>query len=264
MTFVFDDTISPPAKPVLTTDPNTDTTGFNNLRQGVELKNMSQLYGSSQPKVWGGQVDPYGTISHEQDFSTIGEVPAFTNFFGSVAQEDYPTFDIVSYLTLGSAYQFPIWLNGGPQRQQEAAIEPLPILFKLPSSEGVKQARGVHGAWDEENEQFSSYQIAMPFLDEGEVKFGDSYEGSIVIPGFSSGEPFYQLAFEDTSPEIKYTNFLTDLSQPFVDAYAAMTGSNMSFGVSPLFSSRGNSCYGPNAARYRTDSFAFVGLARGS
>jgi len=264
MSFVFDDTILPPTKQVLTTDPNTDTSAFGNLRQGIDLKNMSQLYGSSQPKVWGGQVDSFGVISHEQNFNTIGDVTPFTDFFGSVAQEDLPKFDIVSYLTFGSDYRFPIWLNGGPQRQQEAAIEPLPIVFKLPSAEGVKQTRGVHASWDSENEQFITGESVMPFLDEGEEKFGDSYEGAVLVSGFASNDPTYQSAFEDTTQEANYINFFTNLSQPFVDAYAAMSGSNMSFGLTPPFSSRGNSCYGPNAARYRTDSFAFVGLLRGS
>lgn len=266
----FDDSLAIPTKTVVFEDPHTDTSGFNQFRQGVELRTVGQLYGSNQPKLWAGTVDFYGRVKHEQDISTFGQAVSFVEFYNSITQEDLPRFNAVDYMVLGADYPLPLWLNNGPQQEQEAIIEPLPLPYRLPSIEGATPVRGVRGSLDSTNLQIlpgaSTLMFGQPFLDQGRDLIGESIEGSIVVPGYASSEYSNSEPFDDIRTREVILSALTSIDDTFKAVLLSMTGS-LQGDLNPLrgrSSCAGRDCYGPNMARYGTDSIAFANWQRGS
>ena len=270
----FDDTLAVPTKQVQLSDPRTNTSQFDRFRQGVELKTLNQLYGSTQPKIWGGSVDHFGRIRHDQDFNTYGQAVDFSQFEGSGLWTDTTKFNVVEYMVSGSSYPTPILFNDGPAKQQEAIIEPLTIPFRLPSTEGGKPARSVKGGIDLTVDYFYSCDpnvntTYQPFLDEGEHLFGDTRLGSIRIQGYVSPVISTTLPFNDTTEQNIYVKRL-NLNSGMTGSFQVMNSNVQDNGETLIPDSRlrsstaGFSQYGPNIARYGTDSVAFSGWLRGS
>lgn len=249
----FDDTRKPPPKVVLDQDPHTNTADVNSYKQGVEINTIQQLYGSNQPKFWGGSVDVYGSITHQQNLNTLGQAVGFTDFYQSPTQEDLPNFNPVDFIVMADKYPLPIWINGGPQQEQEAIIEPLPISSRLPNTEGIKnRSRGIKGKIDLENLQIlpgaSVRVFGQPFLDQGLSYFGDDLSGSIILPPFVSDDLDVPAPFVEKTKREQDVSSLTSLDATFKSALLAMTGSlegNNGLLFNDKHPSYGIDCYGP-------------------
>lgn len=226
----FDDTRQPPSKVALSEDPHINMRDVSSYRQGVEIRTVHQLYGSNQPKVWGGSIDVYGNINHQQNLNTLGQSVSFADFYHSSLQEDLPNFNPVDFLVMAEYYPLPVWTNQGPQQDQEAILEPLPISTRLPTIEGVNNsARGVRGEIDLQNLQIlpgpSVWVFEQPFLDQVMDHFGDDLSGSILLLPYTSPNLDIHLPFIETTKREKDVGFLTSLDADFKTALLKMTGS---------------------------------------
>lgn len=266
----FDDTRQPPPKVVFTKDPHTDTTEFDQYRQGIEIRTTRQLYGSNQPKIWGGTVDNFGRVSHEQSLSTPGQAVSFTEFYNTSRQEDLPKFNPVLFLNLGYLYPVPLWTNNGPQQEQEAIIEPFPVPFRLTSIEGSAPFRGVHASVDLTNVQIipdpSTSVFGNPFLDQGRDLFGSTITGSIVLPNYASPDIINPQPFSDVATREVVLGQIISIDATFKSVLLRMTGS-LQGDLNPLLgrsSCAGSTSYGPNIARYGTQGILFDNWLRGS
>lgn len=270
----FDDIIALPTKAVMTVSPHTDTREVDNFRQGVELKTVKHVYGSTQPKMMGGEPSLFGVVSHEQNVNSPGQATSFTDFYADHEFVDLSLFKVDDYMALGADYDLPLWLNGGPQYQEEAILEPLTITFRLNSIEGVDPTRTVKGSIEETDlegniiEQFIDTEwptVTRPWLDFGETQFGDLMTGSVTFPGYIPSEQQLLAAFSDTTEdEVALTYVLADTATK--SALLAMAY-GMSGSILPSMkksATAGWSHYGPELARYGTDSIAFSGWMRGS
>jgi hypothetical protein len=90
--------------------------------------------------------------------------------------------------------------------------------------------------------------------------------GGIVIPGYESPEYSNSEPFDDIRIREAVLSGLTSIDAGFKAVLLAMTGS-LQGDLNPVTgrsSCAGRDCYGPNMARYGTDSIAFAGWQRGS
>jgi hypothetical protein len=271
----FDDTIKPKSKDIITSDPNTDTSGYDGLRQGVEIKTSKQLYQSMQPKIWGGYVDKFGKVIHEQPIVSLGNPVSFVEYYNSTKNPDLPKYSSYDYIVLGKKYPLPIWGNQGPQKQQEAAIEPLPIPFRLPSIDSINNSpRGVHGLYQETNLQIQPGAFTEVFygphyfLEQGIEFFGQTNTGSIVLEGYTSQyiQPSKQLFLETNLLLFFVSSSIKDNVGTLREAVLKMTSSialnnsNETFGLNMKSSTAGWSYYESSI----TDSLVYGGMLRGS
>jgi len=269
-----------------TSNPAMDTSAFDTLRQGVEIRRVSELYNSTQPKLWGGSITASGTITHEQNFNTYGQAVSFTEFFADHKFEEKPKFNPVAFVTLGNIHPLPIILNYGPQEQQEAIIEPLTFPQRLNNNEGFDVAHASKGELEDGNhldgrnagnsrvEQFIELAQPIqprPWLDQGEEWIGDTFIGSIHIPGFTTQaqrkvEPYTDQINEYILRQV--ASFNNPLDSAMISALSALKfGLGVDDDIRPIgkkSTAAGYSVYGPNAARAGTDSIAYIGWKRGS
>jgi hypothetical protein len=257
-----------------------------NYRQGVDIRTTKQLFESNQPKLWGGRVERDGIITHESEPSVFGQAVSFTEFFGTHYYDDrLATFQPVEFITLGDEYPYPIIYNDGPQVQQESVIEPLTIPMRLPTNEGLYHVHDVHGALEDGNlldglsngnsriEQYIPFSssVCRPFLDDGEIRLGDTPAGSVYIEGYQSKVQRLAAPYNDTSDKFvlnRITSFTaSNESSQFKNALLALsfdTNSEEDKQFGKKGSPAGFTVYGPSQAIYGRDSIAFVGRLKGS
>lgn len=265
----FDDTLQPPEKVVQGSAPRTDTRSIDYYRQGIELKTSRHVFGSNQPKIWGGEVDWFGVLHHDQNTNSFGQAVDFTQYEGSHLWHDLPNFSPADYIVSGSDYPLPIYFNGGPAKQQEAIMEVMEIPFRLPSLEGAHPMRSVKGSRDLVVDHFiplgnSNTYLMTPWLDQGEVVMGDTLSGSIVYPGYVAPEKVINLVFEDTTSQDIMVADLHFQQSVTGSMKALVSTDNRLLPMGKRSACAGYSHYGPNQARYGTDSSAFAGWTRGS
>lgn len=262
-----------------------DTRNVDGYRQGAELRNSSDFFLSTQPKVWGGSFNRFGGISHIQEQAIYGQASSFADYTGVRSFDDLPKFDPVGYVTLGASYPLPIYFNRGPQENADAVIELIPIPDRRkPDNEGRDRAKGTKGELMEGssvngrlygNNRIVDYAYyaqpttTRPFLDEGEIFYGDgSQDGAVRIDGYVSDVVTKITPFNDQT-EAEYV-LKTILANP---NNAAITGSllSMNYGmqddIRPIgarMMTAGWSYYGPESSLTGTDSIAFGGWKRGS
>jgi hypothetical protein len=279
----FDDTLN-----LNTVRKSTSDSFFNerNLsksnNQGTNIKNIKEIANSSQPKIWGGEVknSKTGELDHQQkNVYTIGEIATFTNFQGSTKFIDSEKYDALSILS--NRENENIFLNDGPQTNYEASMDPLPIAFKNPESEGVGSLlsnRGVKGSVDFQNgngllfnkTNRNSSNTSFSFLDEGESRFGTTNNGAIKVPGFTlnfgveSSKDFNPFTDKENLETILNDQF-PNLSITFINSMLNLTSGSRATEES-LFrkTSGGQNWYSHNSATKNTDSIAFGGLVKGS
>jgi hypothetical protein len=250
--------------------------------QGTDLKNIKEIANSSQPKIWGGEVknSKTGELDHQQkNLYTIGEIAPFTNFQGSTKFIDSQKYDALSILS--NRENENIFLNNGPQINYESFIDPLPIGFKNPGSEGVGSLlsnRGVKGSIDFQNGNGlisnkvnkNDNNTSFSFLDEGESRFGTTNDGAVKVPGFTlnfgieSSKDFNPFTDKENLETILNNQF-PNLSTTFVNSMLNLTSGSRATEES-LFkkASGGQNWYSRNSATKNTDSIAFGGLVKGS
>lgn len=221
----FDDTL----KVTTTIGLNTATTGgidtrpIDGFRQGVELNTVEKFFVSTQPKLWGGSIKFDGRVSHLNETHTYGQAVSFADFFGKSQFDDrLRKFDPSLYIRLGGSYPFPLLFNDGPQQQEENTVEPLTIPYKKSSPESIGYiVRSIHGALEDGQDNSYSGTVLLSqfiefgppiatkqFLDQGEQRLGDTFAGSIIVPGYMSTAQQKAKPFVDQ--EVEY--LLTDIT----------------------------------------------------
>ena len=183
--------------------------GSNSLRQGIELRTIDDIYNTTQPKIWAGSLLKNGILDHgfrEETVLGIGQPLSFTSTKGDTNyKEQEIKFDPVAFIINGDHYPFPVQLNGGLPSQNSNIIEPLTIPFRLANLEFNYFSKGIHGSVDcgpKEGLNYGNQKILQfvkidtsgdtikPFLDSGQNVFG-----GITIQGFSSIEQRREIGF---------------------------------------------------------------------
>lgn len=246
-----------------------DTRVIDAYRQGVSIRTPRHRFAGMQPKI--------GTDSscHYTKIVTYGQARDFTQYNNSSIFTDKDKFETLAYLDNPEVF-YPILLNGGPQNTEESQIEPLTIPFKKNEYfENYKphafrgsledgNASPILGAGNNRIQQFVPYQTDATsdlFVDEGSEEIG-----GIIYDGYASFAEVALKPFDDTvDEEIVKQVFSQDTA--FLNALKALDY-DLSEDIRESFDRKsaaaGSSVYGPNQARYGTDSIAYVGLLRGS
>lgn len=255
-----------------------DTRAIDPYRQGVEIRTAKHRFAGMQPKI--------GTDSpcHYAKVVTYGQTLSFTQFQNDVKFTDkIGVFDTVGYMNNPIAYE-PIIFNDGPQENIEAQMEPLTIPYRMSnmSDSGPYIQRAFHGNIEDGNEsvhlgkgnhrieQFISYKDSAVkdfFLDEGELNIGlGNSIDSIHVDGFVSFAERVVLPYNDLEDE-EIVKQIQTTDSDMISALKALDY-DLSEDIRGSFvrksATAGISCYGPQAARYGTDSIAFANLVRGS
>jgi len=183
--FAFNDTDRPRVEEAInnfaSASQGIDTTLIDPFRQGVELTTHKQVYNTTQPKIWAGN------LKHRVKLTTYGQARDFTQYDNSPNFLEKPIFDPVWYIE-DPTYPHPIIFNDGPMQEEEAIVEPFSIPFRIKNSaEGPYYPHSVRGSLEDGNnldsldggttriEQFVEYnapKTARFFLDEGQAYFG--------------------------------------------------------------------------------------------
>ena len=257
------------------TDSNTgglNTIEIDPFRQGVEIKTENRRFLGIQPKLWSGN------DGHVTSLNAIGQARTFSEYTNSSLWTELPIFDPVAFIILGHSYPLPIIFNEGPQQQEETSIEPIVIPFKKNTNEGPFFAHRVAGELEDGNNfdtifknsnritQFIDYLGPLqprPFLDEGQGVWGELATG-ITTEGYTLGQEVLQRAFDDTTTDDipQSTRATTDLLQVLIQMKMNL---DLDLRPSGTKSAGANTfVYGRDSAIYGTDSYAFIGICRGS
>lgn len=254
-----------------------NTSAFDRFRQGVEINTPHQLYNSNQPKLWAGN------LNHYTRTSTYGQARSWTEYENSKIHDDQVVpFDPYVYISDPEHYPMPIYLNDGPQSEEECIIEPLTIPFRKSPQEGaypphrpkgsLEDGNGFDGYLGATNRVLQFIEYAAPltpryFLDGGQEYIGDgTLENKIIVEGFVPfivrlGDPFNdtddeeiveQIENDDAAFEAVLKSLKIELDEDIRETYTQKSAT------------AGYSTYGPNQSLYGTDSLAYVGLLRGS
>lgn len=251
-----------------------DTSTIDRFRQGVEMRIPKHVYSSTQPKLW------TGNLKHKINLTTYGQARSFVEFDNSKIFDEKPEFNSVWYIN-DPNYPLPIVFNDGPQEEEEAIIEPFTIPMRKNTNEGPFYPRSPKASLEDGNnfdnlnggttrvEQFIEYSLPLEprfFLDEGQSYFGGITSGSIIIEGFTpfinrNIDPFNDTKFETIVDGIQTTDttFIAELMKLDFDLSEDIRGT-----FARKSATAGNVVYGPDSAKYGTDSITYCGLTRGA
>lgn len=255
------------------------TSEIDPYRQGVEITSPHQLYRGNQPKLWSGN------LSHAIRIVTYGQARSWTEYENTkIFDDQVQPFDQESYIESPETYPMPIYLNDGPQSEEEAIVEPLTIPFRKSPQEGARPARSPKGALEDGNGfdspvkaanrilQFVEYDAPLTqryFLDAGqEYVTGNSsmVSGSIRVEGYVAYNERLGTPFNDTCDERIVAQIDTSDSS-FITALKALKielDEDIRETYTQKSANAGGFTYGPEQGRYGTDSIAFIGTMRGS
>lgn len=313
----------------LTVSGGINTTPIDSFREGVNLRTTQDIYNSLQVKVVfedGAQsmeTKPNGELTHQSTFITFGQSGDITQYTGNRAFRDQIS-GVEGTVPYNSSSQFsrtalyliengliaegllqiedvyPIYLNGGPQYQEEAIIEPLTIPNRLYTNESVQElAKGVFAFLESGNpgeerrfgtdivEQMQFRSLTTTFRayleqgadyilitgSNGEVtNVVDISPNNILDQGFfpkqspwvaqENGEYFPDLIGASDLLSVPVTSS-TGIVQPFYSNNYEISDSELQT-RDQKSTTAGYSYYGGNASIYGTDSIAFGGYYRGS
>jgi hypothetical protein len=265
-----------------------DTSGIDDVRQGVEIRTLKHVFGSNQPKIWSGN------IHHFTRVTTYGQFRSWTEYQNDISYYDNvipfnPILYIKSQNNGVDTYPYPIYFNDGPQQSEEVGVEPLTHPFRLASSviEGAFPAHRPKGNIEDGNPtqaipqsnnrilQFIEYAAPLtadPFLDAGQQYIGDGpIEDDIIIDGYvlftqRLGDPFDDTEDEEIVKQLEI-NVATSGSLDFLMALKQLhveLDDDIRETYTQKSATAGYTVYGPEQTRYGTDSVAFVGWLRGS
>lgn len=265
-----------------------DTSAYDGLRQGVEIRTAKHWLGSNQPKLWSGNYNHFTRIM------TYGQMRSWTEFQNNIGfYDNVIPFNPVLYISSQNddvnTYPYPIYFNNGPQEGEEASIEPLTYPFRLIKSyiEGAFPIHRPKGNLEDGNPtpdipqsnnrilQFIEYSpplISDPFLEAGEQYLGQgSIEQCIFVEGYVDfiermGDPYDDTKDEEIVKQLDINistsgslNFLNVLKQLHIEL-----DDDIRETYTQKSATAGYTVYGPDQSRYGTDSVAFVGWVRGS
>ena len=266
-----------------------NTSAFDRLRQGVEMSVPKHVYGTTQPKLWAGnlhhrpyQYNPYGQMRSWTEYQNT------TQYYDNTIPFD-PIYYIKSQENGNISYPFPIYFNNGPQEGEEASIEPLTIPFRLQSTvgEGAFPIHRPKGNLEDGNStpdipqsnnrvlQFIEYNAPLtsdPFLDAGQQYIGDGpIEDDIIIEGYVDfnlrlGDPFDDTETSELVDQLVVNT--SSLDGPDFIEQLKLLHINLYDDIRETYTQKsataGYTVYGPDQARYGTDSVTFSGWSRGS
>lgn len=262
-----------------------NTAPFDRFRQGVELTTARQLYESNQPKLWSGN------LNHYTRTTTFGQARSWTEYENSKVHDDQVIpFDPLLYIEDPEHYPMPIYFNDGPQQEEECIIEPLTIPFRKSPQEGALPAHRPKGNLEDGNAfdspqgatnrvlQFVEYAEPLTprfFLDAGQEYIGSNPEDlddKIILEGFVPyivrlGDPFNDTEDEKIVDQVEVGDPGLADNDAFEAALKALKielDDDIRETYTQKSATAGYSIYGPDMARYGTDSIAFGGWMRGS
>lgn len=312
----------------LTTTDGIDTTPIDNFREGVDLRTISDIYNTMQLKIVfedGSQameVDPNGELTHQSSFITYGQAGDFIQYTCNTAFNDQisgvegTVLDGNSRLSRTALYLqqtsglvagttqpsqiFPIYLNGGPQFQEESIIEPLIIPQRLQTNQPTQElANGVfaflesgnivdekrYGTDIVEQLQYRSQLTSIrPYLELGANYILVTGSNGLVLNSvdikpnaifgptvYSKIKPWIDQPLGAFFPELlDATNLLkvpvttsAGIVQPFYSNNYEITDSDLQT-RDQKSATAGFTYYGGNNSLYGTDSVAFGGYYRGT
>jgi len=253
---------------------------FDHLRQGVELRNIKDIFNSTQPKLHAGfQNENDGEfitdrLSHVINLTTYGQA------LGTIARNDdikfldLPKFNPVAFIEMQDSYPYPILFNDGPAAQEEAIMEPLTIPFRLKTNEHPNYcAHRINGTLEDGNNfsgldkgasRIQSYVELKPptspvfFLDMGCDDFG-----GIKIEGYISPNKRLIRPYDDTQQE-SIVNTIQTNDADFINAlYQLDINNDEDLRGFELGCATAGFVYGDNTPNIGTNSVAFGGLLRG-
>lgn len=259
-----------------------NTKKYDAYRQGVEINTPNQLYKGNQPKIWSGN------LKHHIKLVTYGQARSWTEYENSKIYDDtLIPFNPQLWIENPEQYPLPIYFNDGPQSEEEAIIEPLTIPYRKSPQEGAYPPRSSKGNLEDGNNfdnplkatnrilQFIDYDDPLSkryFLDSGEEYIGSLPGIGIKIEGYVSynerkGTPFIDTQDEEIVKQINIgsgsmvdSQFLSLLKLLSIELDEDIRNNYYQKSAAAGFSG----VYGPQQARYGTDSLAFNGLLRGS
>lgn len=261
-----------------------NTSAVDGLRQGVEIRTNRHLFKSNQPKIWAGN------FQHATKITTLGQARSWSEYQNNIAWHDnIIEFNPVQYITDKEQYPFPIYFNNGPQQGEECVIEPLTIPYRLEKSvvEGAWPIHRVRGNLEDGNpdtnlpqgnsrtSQLIPYEqqlVSDPFLDFGSYYLGAGpIDESIPVEGYIDYVRTVMTPYDDTKDEeiVKQVILLGDDSgdEDYLNLLKRLDinlDEDLRQDYTVKSATAGYSVYGPDQARYGTDSVAYVGWLRGS
>lgn len=312
----------------LTTTDGIDTKPIDNFREGVNLRTINDIYNTMQLKIvfedgsQGMEVEPNGELTHQSTFITYGQAGDFvqytcnTAFNDQIAGVEGTVLDGNTRLSRTALYLqqtndiflgtvqtsdvYPIYLNGGPQFEEESIIEPLTIPERFQTNQSTQElANGVFGFLESGNivdkrrygtdilEQLqyrSQTTTVRAYLetDANYILFTGSYgevtnvvdikPNAIFGPTvYSKIEPWVDQPLGAFFPDLlNATDLLkvpvttsAGIIQPFYSNNYEITDSNLQT-RDQKSSTAGFTYYGGNSSLYGTDSVAFGGYYRGT
>ena len=261
-----------------------NTSAIDGLRQGVEIRTNKHLFSSNQPKIWAGNFE------HATKITTYGQFRSWSEYENNIAWYDNVVeFNPVLYIKDNLKYPYPIYFNNGPQQGEEAVIEPLTKPFRLDQYviEGAWPIHRPKGNLEDGNpdtnlpqgnsrtSQLIPYDpplVYNPFLDAGQAYIGlGPIEDCIIVEGYIKYNSTVIHPYDDTKEEIIVKQLRIDTSTPeglnFIDQLKLLDinlDEDLRQDYTQKSATAGYTVYGPEQARYGTDSVTYVGWLRGS
>lgn len=258
----------PPTLEVVVTASMQDTTQVDAYRQGVEMRNTRDLVLSTQPKLWGGESNRYGVLSHENSLppEALGQPGSWTSYEGTVQWSDTQAgWDPVRFMRFRASYLNPVWVDLGPEGRFEAGVEPLDIGGRrgIPGVRvlEVHQARGEADLTTAEHE-FRGGTLGA-YLD-----IEANLTGSLRPNRWNPSSLGTTSPYHDEEDWEVVDDHIIGGSVPLVATLRAMKV-NLDQDIDLRHKGHksapaGRDVYGPGQARVGTDSLAFLGTTRGS
>jgi hypothetical protein len=266
-------------KNTATSKVQSQLSGSTSLRQGVELRTIDDIYTTTQPKFWSGEILKNGTLQHgfsEEKILGIGQPLSHTATKAEPSFiEKEIKFDPVAFISNKDYYPFPIQLNLGLPNQKSNIIEPLTIPFRLNNLEFNYFSKGIHGSVDcgpkeglnKGNQKISQFKkvdttgdSVNAFLDSGQDTIG-----GITRQGYSNNEVSRELGFIEkdnnndivllTSTSIEFKNVLKTLD------YSRDEDIRKEFNIKSM--PAGNDIYSSYRNIAGTDSIAYTNRLKG-
>ncbi len=253
-----------------------DTTEIDIFRQGVEITTQAYRFEGPGAKIWSGNIKGFTQVR------TLGQAVSWTEDQNSKAFTDQQVFNPLEYVD-NEDYPSPIVFNDGPQGLKEASIN----VFGVPFSDSVvedstNQAYGVRGNAEDGNQDANKLNGAnsrirqflvfgeddlVPFLDDGQLYYGDTISTSIIVEGFLNDGEAVITPFNDRGNDVLIDQLSTnnDTLKRILGLSSSLNLDDDIRGTHGVRSTAaGGDVYGPGQAQYGTDSIAFSGFFRGS
>lgn len=259
-----------------------NTSEIDNFRQGVEISTQLYRYKGFGPKIWAGNINGFTSVK------TIGQAVSFTEHYNDKKFNDLLTiFNPVAYINLSRSYPMPLIFNDGPQKNNEASLQPFSIPFfdknAANEHELIHAIRGsvedgnqdplyLNGRTNQIKQFIPFYEVSnsfKAFYDDGEYLLGDTVSGSIKIDGYILQDNSVLKPFDDLGTQkllYQYNNLSTDMRTFLETSFSSSLDldDDIRENYNQKSAPAGFDVYGPNSSRYNTDSITYANTFRGN